>query len=234
MKKLEKNELCGMKEISDEEGKIAEKLHQFQNKISFPMLDIGSWSWKISSIAFWDKHIIHIDPLQFSDNDFKLPDNHTRILGDFFNYKNNDQIKTLLFCHSLQYIDYKGIETVVKKIKEINPEYVLLVINKNDWIVGESLRFFKENQRHENGERHFTEFPGKTFSLIDSSEVTGTFFCKDKKEATNTICRLLLDTMISNEQEEKMIRFLEEKTIQWSFDVNQDILLYKNNTLHNE
>ena len=129
MKKLEKTELTEMKEITDEEMKIAAALKQFWNTIKYPLLDIGSWSWKISSTAFWDKGIIHLDPLQFSDADFKLPENHTRIVWDFFEFQNQEKVKTLLFCHSLQYIDDNGIDVVNNKIQEINPEFILLVIN---------------------------------------------------------------------------------------------------------
>jgi hypothetical protein len=42
MKKLEKDELIGIKNISDEETQIAEALKNFSNKITYPLLDIGS------------------------------------------------------------------------------------------------------------------------------------------------------------------------------------------------
>lgn len=233
MKKLDKIELNTAKSLSDEEIKIANILNFFSEKIKYPLLDVGSGSWKISSIAFENNEVIHLDTLEFSDSDFKLPSNHKRISWDFFEYQNKDKIKSLLFCHSLQYIDDKGIDKVINKIEEINPEYILLVINKNDGIVWASLKFFEKNQWHENWERYFSEFPWKNFSLIEESDVTWTFFCKTTKEATTTICRLLLDTIISNEQEEKIINFLEENKINWSFEVNQDIFLYQNKNIRN-
>lgn len=235
MKKLEKTELKEMKEITDEEYKIAEALKRFSNTIKYPLLDIWSWSWKISSNAFWDNKVIHIDPLEFSNEDFQLPEGHERIVWNFFEFNNTkQQIKTLLFCHSLQYLDDNGIESVINKIKEINPEFVLLVINNNDWILWEILSFFKTNNRKENWEKHFKEFPWNNFSLLKEEGITGNFYCKNIKEVTHTICRLLLDTTISKEQEKKTHILLRNQWINNEFEVKQKVILYKNNQFKNE
>lgn len=234
MKKLEKIELIQMKNTTDEEFEIYNALSQFSNKISYPLLDVGSWSWKISSNAFWNKDVIHLDTIEFSDEDFKLVKNHKRIVWDFFNFNNDYKIKTILFCHSLQYLDDGWIWRVNDKIEEINPEYVLLVINKNDGILWELLNFFDKNKWNHNWEIHFSEFPWTNFSQIDKIWLTGNFLCKDINEVTNTMCRLLLDTTISDQQELLINSFLKNNWIEKNFQINQEVILYKNEKNTNE
>lgn len=233
MTKLEKQELIDIKGITDEETQIANALKNFSDKITYPLLDVGSWSWKISDLAFPDKEVIQLDSLNFSNEDFQLSKNHTRINGDFFEFDAKQKVRSMLFCHSLQYIDDNWIENVIKKIKEMNPEYILLVINNNDWILWEILAFFEKNNRVENWEKHFTEFPWKNFILQEKTEITGIFSCKDISEVSSIICKLLLDTIISKEQHKEITSFLEKKEIDKDFSVNQTIFLYKNNTESN-
>lgn len=217
MKKLGKTELIQMKNITDEEIKISNSLGNFLNKISYPLLDVGSWSWKISSNAFWSKEVIHLDTIEFSDEDFKLVKSHKRIVWDFFNFSNDYKVKTILFCHSLQYLDDEWIWRVNDKIEEINPEYVLLVINKNDGILWKLLNFFDKNKWSHNWEIHFPEFPWKNFEDIDRIWLTGNFSCKDIHEATNIMCRLLLDTTISEQQGLLINSFLKDNWIEKGF-----------------
>lgn len=234
MWKLDKKELIQMKNITDEESKISNALANFLDKISYPLLDVGSWSWKISSNAFWDKEIIHLDTIEFFDEDFKIFKNHKRIVWDFFDFKSQYEIKTILFCHSLQYLDDEWIWKVNNKIEDINPEYVLLVINKNDGILWELLNFFDKNKWSHNWEIHFSEFPWKKFSQIDKIWLTGDFLCKDINEVTNTMCRLLLDSTISDQQELLINSFLKDNWIEKTFQINQEIILYQNKNNINE
>ena len=226
---LKKGELIKLKKITDEEEKISEALKKISNIIKYPLLDIGSWSGKISTEAFKDKQVIHIDTLDFNEAQFELPPTHQRLIWDFFEFENNLYgVKTLLFCHSLQYLDDNGIEKVIKKIEEINPEYVILVINNNDGILWKTLEFFKKNMWEENGEKHFVDFPWKNFSLDKRYKITAHFHGKNLHEISQTICKLLLDITISEEQENKIVTFLEKEGIRDEFSINQEISFYHN------
>lgn len=229
MKKIEKYELNFIKNLSDEELKIANTLKTFSEIINFPLLDVWSWSWKISSIAFKKHEVIHLDRLNYSDKDFELPIKHTRIIGDFLKFKNGSKnIKSILFCHSLQYLDDYGIENIIKKIKEIDPKHVILVINKNNWILGKILKFFKEKKRSENWEKYFSEFPWSNFLLEKTNDISWKFYGKDISDICFIIGRLLLDTILSNSQKIKMIDFLEKNWVKKEIVVDQNIFLYKN------
>ncbi len=235
MKKLEKKELIEMKEITDEEAKIAEALSWFSENIEFPLLDVWSWVGKISLKAFPNEKVVHLDRLDFSKEQLELSSWHSRIIDDFFDFNvKNWVIKTVLFCHSLQYLDDQWIERVIEKVKNIWPKYVILVINKNNGVLGKALKIFKKNNWHENWEKYFDSFPWPKFSLIEKKEVTGNFYGKNFTEVCHIISRLLLDTVISETQEQELIKFLTKSWIKNNFSVDQHIFLYKSNIFKNE
>lgn len=235
MKKLEKKELIEMKEITDEEIKIAEALSFFSEKVEFPLLDVWSWIGKISWKAFPNKEVVHLDRLDFSKEQLELPSWHSRIIDDFFDFNvERWVIKSVLFCHSLQYLDDQWIDKVIDKIKEIWPEYVILVINKNNGILGKTLKFFEKKNWEENGEKYFDSFPWTEFSLIEQKEVTGNFYGKDIADVCHIISRLLLDTIISKIEEQELIEFLTKNWVRNNFSVDQHIFLYKSNIFKNE
>lgn len=221
--------LSEMKMVTNEETLIAEKLAELRSNISFPLLDIWSGSWKIASMAYPLDTVIHLDPLEWSNADFEIPQSHSRRQWAFFDIQTRTwEFPTLLFCHSLQYLDDKGIESVIEKIKNINPQNIILVINKNNDILWELLALFDKKWWKENGEKHFAEFPGIGYEEIHRSSIRWTFSCHTIEHSIQVIVELLLDTSIEKEEQKiEITELFKKNNISTEFNIDQWIIHYR-------
>lgn len=224
---LQKEELNSMKDITDEESVIAYILAEMKNTITFPLFDIWGGSWKIASLAYPEESVVHIDPLYFSEEDFPLSENHTRVQTDFFEFDPQTQCGSLLFCHSLQYLDDRWVDALNAKILTLNPKDIIVVINQNTGVLGEMLKLFEAQWWKENGERHHADFPPQGYVELQRTPLIGTFYPKDIEESVATLVRLLLDTHIHDEQISEIKQLIKNYQASNHFTVEQWIVHYQ-------
>lgn len=155
-----------------------------------PILDVGAGLGDIAYNAFADKKAICIDVNKIWEADCPLSQNHERKQVDFFDYKPDEQINTLFISHTLQFID-EDIGKLNKKIKEINPAYVILVMNDNTDFMGTLIEWAKKNFEDSNPEVHIAGFP-QGYNLVKRIPFKATLRCKDFDKLAKQIGYLMV------------------------------------------
>lgn len=211
------------KEIYCDENKIIPEIlkDEFSNLIQEPILDVGSGLGEISSIAFKGKDVLHIDMEDFSFH--KIDESHSRIVKDFFDFIPYKKYNTILLSHTLQFLD-ENIEELLKKVKEIDPKYFILVRNTNDDFMGDLINFFDSKNIKTNPERIINEFP-KGFNVEKTINFTANLKCKDYSLLALQIS-YLWDTRFSEDINNSLLEFLKLKLEKPEFTIHQEIILF--------
>jgi hypothetical protein len=217
-------QVADFKESFCDENKIIPNLlkDNFKELIKYPLLDVGSGLGDISSVAFGDKEVIHIDTEDYSF--YKIPEKHTRIIDNFFTYQPNIKIETLLLSHVLQFID-DNVEKLNKKIKDISPDYIIIVRNTNNDFMGELMKWFDEQNINSNPEKIISNFP-VNYKKIKNVSFVAELKCPSYKILSEQIS-YLWDTKLSDRQNKSLKEFLEIKLPIPSFQIHQEIVLFK-------
>jgi hypothetical protein len=217
-------QVADFKESFCDENKIIPNLlkDNFKELIKYPLLDVGSGLGDISSVAFTDKEVIHIDTEDYSL--YKIPEKHTRIISNFFTYQPNIKIETLLLSHVLQFID-DNVEKLNKKIKEISPNYIIIVRNTNNDFMGELMKWFDEPKINSNSEKIIPNFPSD-YIEIKKVPFVAELKCLDYKIISEQVS-YLWDIKLSEEQNKSLEDFLEQNLPMPSFQIHQEIILFK-------
>ena len=216
-------QVADFKESFCDENKIIPNLlkDNFKGLIKYPILDIGSGLGDISSFAFSDKEVIHLDTEDYSF--YKIPENHKRVISDFFTYQPDIKIKTLLLSHILQFID-DDIEKLNQKIKSINPNFILIARNTNDDFMATLMNWFDKQKIISNQEKIIANFPAGYIESKKSNFVAN-LICPDYKTLTEQIS-YLWDVKLSDEQGKSLEDFLKQNLSTPAFQIHQGIILY--------
>lgn len=219
-------QVSDFKESSCNENRIIPKLlkDSFGALIEEPILDVGSGLGEISSFAFENKEVIHLDVEDYSK--YPIPANHHRVLTDFFEYKPEVQIQTLLLSHVLQFID-EDFEKLNRKIEEIGPKFIIVVRNKNDDFMGKLMEWFDAQNITSNPERIIPDFP-KGYKEAKKVEFVAELKCPSFEILAEQVS-YLWDVKLSEEQKETLLVFLKESLSKPEFQIHQEIVLYIKN-----
>lgn len=191
-----------------------------------PILDVGAGLGDIAYNAFADKKAICIDVNKITEEDCPLSENHKREQADFFDYIPNEQISTLFISHTLQFID-EDIERLNKKIREINPTYVILVLNDNTDFMGTLIEWVEENFEDPNPEVHIAGFP-KNYDLLKKIPFKATLRCQDFDKLAKQIGYLMVVDL--KETVEELKGFLKQRLGKKpKFTFKQTIEIYQRN-----
>lgn len=154
-----------------------------------PILDTGAGLGDIAFNAFPEKKAICLD-LNPVPEGYPLSENHRRIQMDFFDYFPSEPIHTLLLSHVLQFID-DDPERLNRKIKAINPRYVILVINSNTGMMGKLVQWALDNLEDPNPEVRLAEFPAG-YTLVKQIPFEATISCEDFENLAQQVGYLMV------------------------------------------
>lgn len=222
--RIAKKEVFDFKETyCDENETIARLLkNDLQQYLNAPILDVGAGIGDIAFKALAGKKVIMIDVNSISRHDYPCRPEHQRKKCDFFEYKSKGPVNTILISHTLQFID-DDLEKLNNKIKELSPEKMVVVLNSNNDIMGELIRWSEEHFEAPNPEYRIPGFP-KGYNLIKSEPFTATLRCHDYKTLAKQVSYLLLIEL--EDLEENLIAFLKKNLQKPEFIFNQSIDVY--------
>lgn len=145
----------------DENDIIAEiLLRSVKPFLSDPILDVGCGLGDISADAFGDREVILLDRIAFEPG--ITSKRHRRVCGDFFEFDPAVQPRTLVFCHSLQYLD-ADIPSLDAKVRALAARNIVTVLNSYDEVMGEILKWAAAHIDGINPEVHIPSFPGREY-----------------------------------------------------------------------
>jgi ubiquinone/menaquinone biosynthesis C-methylase UbiE len=184
-----------------------------------PILDVGSGIGDIAYKALKDKKTILIDVNAISKHDYPCRPEHIRKKADFLDYHSKDKINTIFISHTLQFIDDDIVE-LNEKIKELNPEFVITVLNSNNDFMGELIEWTEENYKNSNPEVRLQNFP-ISYNLIKTIPFKAEIKCKDFRTLAKQVSYLMLIDL--KEHEAELISFLKGALKTPNFIFNQSI-----------
>lgn len=189
------------------------------------VMDVGGGTADILSEVISDKSVIQLDILDFSD--IPLPENHSRITGDFLDRSLLEKlppITTLFMSHVHQFID-SDLDKLRDAINYVNPKRIILVEDANDDMLGEVMRFSLEVFPDANPEVLIEGFPFG-YLKVKSISFTATLACPTFFQLSKQ-CLYLMDLEHSDDNLKQMSQFLEAKLSEPRFTINQEINVYE-------
>lgn len=199
---------------------IADILRSNLNEyLKAPILDIGAGLGDIAYIAFPQKTAVLLDVNKATDKDLPLSDRHIRVTSDFFDYKPDQKFNTLLMSHILQFID-DDIGLLNSKVLELGAKHIVIVINKNDGIMGEILYWTKHKTELSNPEEEIKGFPDR-YTLEKDLSFSAELTCPTFQELARQISYLMVIDYKSVKSD--LVSFLKTILEEPSFTINQSI-----------
>ena len=212
-----------------DENEIIIKLirESFAPALDEPILDVGSGMGDISFQALADKRVVQLDPMDYSH--CRLRRNHQRQRVGFFDYvaPPKQRVGTLMFCHSLQFLDYYP-ERLQSKIVQLTPASILTVVNANDGDFGKTLDWLKSNDISMNPEILVQGFPPKMFGVKQQQPFVATLKCRTFSQLAMQLL-YVFDADRSAKTKEVFEAFLHNELPSPQLQINQTITLYKRN-----
>ena len=223
--------------ISEQEVELFKGLYCDENKIIIelvreffapmlhePILDVGSGLGDIPFDALPEKRLIQLDPMDFSEH--PLRQNHLRQRVGFFEYvaSQKQPIGTIMFSHSLQFLDYYP-ERLQAKINELAPTSILTVVNANDGDFGKILTWLKTNDISMNPEVSVPGFPPEGFSVQQEKSFVGTLICKTYAQLAMQLL-YVFDADRSLRTRSVFETYLRTELTSPQIQINQNITLY--------
>ncbi len=189
-----------------------------------PILDCGAGLGDIAYNAFPDKEAILIDVNPIEDKETPISPTHKSIVTSIFDYAPDKQIETLLISHTLQFID-SDIDLLNKQIKFLNPTNIILVLNENNDIMGDILKWTKENYENSNPEEKIKGFPSE-YKCVESIAFTADVKCNTFAQLAKQISYLMMIDL--SETGNQLEKFLQSKLGRKpEFTFNQVIEIYQ-------
>lgn len=215
------------KEIFCDENKIIKDILQkhFLDVLKGRVVDVGSGIADILSDVLPNEEVIHLDILDFSST--PIPKRHRRIQGDFLNTNLIDTLKPLdllFMSHVHQFLD-TNMPTLHTAIRTASAKAIILVEDLNDDFLGEVMNFSVSHFKDANPEVQIQNFP-EGYTKTKSIPFTALLTCKNFHSLAKQ-CLYLMDLLHSEENMEKMKKFLEEKLSEPTFTINQAVTLYQ-------
>jgi len=219
-------ELLLFKSVANGEEKCIQALKNLKTKLPEPIMDIGSGAGYISTNVFHDKEVINVDPLLFDDTDHKLPEKHIRLQKSFFDVNKIWDLWTVLFTHSMMYID-DPIERFHSQIEELRPEYIVTILNDNTWVLGNAIRFFEERKRKCCYEKHQENYLWLSYWIIEELPFYAEFNPSSFFELAEVISKLMMNTMLNEDKLVNFIDYLKTHIDKPNMKIEQTIRVYK-------
>ncbi len=184
-----------------------------------PILDVGSGIGDIPYKALKNKKTILIDVNAISKHDYPCRPEHIRKKADFFEFRSKEKINTIFISHTLQFID-DDTDELNKKVKELNPENIITVLNSNDDFMGDLITWANDNYPNANPEIRIKNFP-LGYNLIKTVPFKAEIKCDDFKTLAKQVSYLMLINI--EEKENDLIAFLKSRLDTPTFIFNQSI-----------
>jgi SAM-dependent methyltransferase len=187
-----------------------------------PILDVGAGTGDIAYRALQDQKTILIDVNAIADHDYPCRPMHTRKQVDFFDFENTSEVNTILISHTLQFID-SDIDLLNQKIRSLNPEKIVLILNSNDDFLGELVDWTLSNFKNANPEVRLEGFP-EGYRMTKSQPFTATLKCPDFETLARQVAYLML--IAADDKADLLAGFLRERLATPSFIIHQTIEIY--------
>lgn len=189
-----------------------------------PIIDVGAGIGDISYQALYQKRVTLLDLNTVSDQEHPCSQSHERVSGDFFDFVATDQIGTLFISHALQFLD-EDIQKLTTKIQELNPQVIILILNRNDDFMGGLITWTEEQFEYSNPEVIIDDFPSD-YQLIKEVPFQSLLTCPDYKILAEQVSYLMLIDLMNSDKDEALQHFLKTKLIAPEFTINQTIKIY--------
>jgi hypothetical protein len=193
-------------------------LHLFEE----PILDVGCGMGDIALHALRRRRATLIDIHSPSKDDCSLSSFHERRTIDFFDYVPTAPIKTILFAHSLQFLD-EDPNKLSTKIAGLDPAKVILVLNENSDFIYEIIKWSERSGIKMNPEKEIVGFP-PNYRLIHSERFAASVGCEDFDQLTDQVQYLL---EIEQRGRPALFSFLSDQLDEPNFTINQNVLFYE-------
>jgi len=174
--------------LCDENRLIAEVLRKhFVEDMPETVLDVGAGLGDIAMAAFPKMRAILLDPLLYKT----LPPStlHQRQTGDFFAF-NEPGVKTLLFCHSLQFLD-SDLQRLRSKVISLAPRAIVTVTNTNQDLLGTLIKELEHQDYSFNAEVDLPSFPPQIYRCCKAHSFTATVRAESFSELAEAVSYLL-------------------------------------------
>lgn len=191
-----------------------------------PILDVGAGLGDIAYNVLREKRVICIDVNRVTKKDYPISANHQRLQIDFFVYQPVEKINTIFISHTLQFLD-EDIELLNRKIRSINPLYIILVLNKNNDLLGKIIKWSDQHFANPNPELKISHFP-LGYQLHRSIDFKALLICNSFNDLATQISYLMLIDLNNNTRTD-LIRYLKTNLSEPKFEFNQVIEIYKTN-----
>lgn len=175
----------------------------FDDWVQDPILDVGCGLGDIAATAFPGHRVVLLDRLPYSASADAR--GHKRITRDFFEFAPREHFNTALFSHVLQFLDEEPDE-LNSRLSVIRPSKVITVMNVNDGLFGDLLKWSTVHMPGANPEIEVPGFPAG-YRLDREVEFTATVSCPNFQVLTQQVC-YLLDTAAGAVQFENLKTFL--------------------------
>jgi hypothetical protein len=129
----------------------------------------------------------------------------------------------MFISHTLQFLD-EDIEILQNKTDEIDPERIVLVLNKNDDILGELISWSENNFANPNPEKDIPDFP-KGYTLEKNVNFKAKLQCESFDELASQVSYLMLIDLDNNLKSD-LVSFLKSNLNTPGFEFNQQIKIY--------
>lgn len=220
---IDENSVTEFKARYCDENPIIGRLltERFGDWVEDPILDIGCGLGDIAATAFPNHRVVLLDRLPYSGA-VDSP-GHQRVTVNFFDFKPAEHFNTALFSHVLQFLDEdpKGLSA---RLRAIRPSRVITVMNCNDGLFADLLKWTAVQMPEANPEVEVPDFP-EGYRLDREVEFTATLSCSNFQVFTQQIC-YLLDTVASAKQFEKLQAFLTGHLVKPVIEIHERIRGY--------
>lgn len=189
-----------------------------------PIVDVGAGIGDISYWTLYHKRVTLLDLNNVYDQEYPCRQKHQRITGDFFDFVATEQIGTLFISHTLQFLD-DDIQKLNAKIQELNPQVIILILNRNDDFMSELIAWTQEQFEHPNPEVIIDSFPSN-YQLIKEVPFQSSLACPNYEILAEQVSYLMLIDLKESSESEGLQNFLKTKLIVPEFTINQTIKIY--------
>lgn len=188
-----------------------------------PILDCGAGLGDIAYKAFPEKEAILIDVNPIEDKETTTSPLHKNVIKSIFDFYPDKPIKTLLISHTLQFID-SDIDLLNKQIDLLNPATIILVLNENNDIMGDVLKWTKDNYENANPEEKIIDFPNG-YDCVEKINFQADVKCITFTQLAKQISYLMMIDL--SETGDLLENFLKTKLKKPEFKFNQVIEVYQ-------
>jgi hypothetical protein len=176
-------------EVCNENALIAAILKRdFVASMPEIILDVGAGLGDLAAAAFPDKRAILLDPLDYAPGtDSNV---HNRLVGDFFTFADSVNLKTVFFCHSLQFLD-SDPQKLKSRLLSLAPAKVVTVTNTNRDLLGRLIKQLRGAGYSFNAEEDVPDFPPRPYRLAKHRVFAATMKAGSFRELAGAVAYLL-------------------------------------------